>query len=336
MMIWAGILICLVNSAMFSGMTLGLFGLSRLRLEVQATAGNDDAKRVLGLRRDANRLLATLLWGNVGVNVLLTLLTDSVLTGLSAFCFSTFVITCFGEIMPQAFFSRHALRVGALLVPVVRIYSLVLYPVAKPTAFLLDIWLGKEGIHYFTEDELKIMIDRHVSSSSSDVDSVEGRGAVNFLKMDDFHIETEGTPVDEESILVLPEENGTPIFPKFKDKPKDPFLQRVQVSKKKWVIITNDRGKPVLVLDADEFLRNVLYEKKDKSPYLYCHRPIVVDKPGVKLGEVLRRFRVYPEHAEDHVIDDDLILYWNGQKRIITGADLLGKLLKGIVIRHPD
>jgi metal transporter CNNM len=34
------------------------------------------------------------------------------------------------------------------------------------------------------------------------------------------------------------------------------------------------------------------------------------------------------------VIDHDLILVWGKQKRIITGADLLGRLLRGIVTRE--
>jgi hypothetical protein len=33
----------------------------------------------------------------------------------------------------------------------------------------------------------------------------------------------------------------------------------------------------------------------------------------------------------DDVVDNDLILVWGEQKRIITGADLLGRLLRGIV-----
>jgi hypothetical protein len=41
--------------------------------------------------------------------------------------------------------------------------------------------------------------------------------------------------------------------------------------------------------------------------------------------------KVVPEHADDDVIDNDLILVWGDQKRIITGADLLGRLLRGIV-----
>jgi metal transporter CNNM len=37
-----------------------------------------------------------------------------------------------------------------------------------------------------------------------------------------------------------------------------------------------------------------------------------------------------PEHPDDDVIDNDLILVWGSQRRIITGSDLLGRLLRGI------
>ena len=36
------------------------------------------------------------------------------------------------------------------------------------------------------------------------------------------------------------------------------------------------------------------------------------------------------EHPDDDVIDNDLILVWGSQKRMITGSDLLGRLLRGI------
>jgi hypothetical protein len=44
---------------------------------------------------------------------------------------------------------------------------------------------------------------------------------------------------------------------------------------------------------------------------------------------------VKPDRPEDDVIDNDLILVWGEQKRIITGADLLGRLLRGIVMNDP-
>ena len=90
--VWLGILFCLSQSAMFSGLNLAMFGVSRLRLEVEASTGNKDAKKILAMRRDSNFLLTTVLWGNVAINVLLTLLSDSVMTGISTFLFSTLLM----------------------------------------------------------------------------------------------------------------------------------------------------------------------------------------------------------------------------------------------------
>ncbi len=91
--IWIGIALCLSQSAMLSGLNLAFFCISKLRLEMEAGKKNKHAERILALRRDSNFLLATILWANVAVNVLLALLSGSVLTGIMAFLFSTVVIT---------------------------------------------------------------------------------------------------------------------------------------------------------------------------------------------------------------------------------------------------
>jgi CBS domain containing-hemolysin-like protein len=106
--IWLGIIACVVQSALFAGLMLAIFSLSQLRLQLEADAGNADAARVLELRKNSNQILATVIWGNVSTNVLLTLLSDAVLAGLSAFFFSAVVITLLCEIIPQAYFSRNA------------------------------------------------------------------------------------------------------------------------------------------------------------------------------------------------------------------------------------
>jgi hypothetical protein len=53
------------------------------------------------------------------------------------------------------------------------------------------------------------------------------------------------------------------------------------------------------------------------------------------LGLVLSRLQVSPQEPADDVIDDDLILIWGEQKRVITGSDILGRLLRGIATRQP-
>jgi CBS domain containing-hemolysin-like protein len=330
--IWILIILCLMQSAIFSGMTIGVFGLGRLRLEIEAEAENKEAIKILQIRRDSNFLLTTLLWGNIAVNVLIAQLTGSVLTGASAFLFSTFVITSFGEIAPQAYFSRNALSLGAKLTPLVRFYQMLLYPVAKPTALILDWWLGREKLDLFKEQSMRIMLEKHIESGKSDIGTFEGIGALNFLSIDDVSISDEGSLIDERSIISLPVENNRPVFPPFKREPADPFLQKIEASGKKWVVITNPQDEPVMVLDADGFLRDAVYKKGPFIPLSYCHFPVVVKSPKTRLEKVIRQFKVYPQYPEDDVIDQDLILYWGQEKRIITGSDILGRLLRGIVV----
>src|SRR5271168_4292489 len=142
---WLGIAACIVQSALFAGLNLAVFSLSLLRLQIEADGGNTDAASVLDLRKSANQVLATVIWGNVTTNVLLTLLSDSVLTGLGAFFFSAFAITLLGEIIPQAYCSRSALRMSAGFLPCLTCSRTILHPLAKPTSMLLDSWLGSEG-----------------------------------------------------------------------------------------------------------------------------------------------------------------------------------------------
>ena len=319
---------------MFSGLNLAFFSASKLRLEVEAKKKNAAAIRVLALREDGNFLLVTVLWGNVGVNVLLAMLSGSVLTGVWAFFFSTFVITLMGEIAPQAYFSRHAIRMASLLAPLMRFYQFLLYPVARPTAYLLDWWLGREGIQYFGERELRELVKLHIAAPSSEIDLVEGRGALNFLALDDLPVKAEGEMIDPESVLALPFEGEMPRFPIIAHSSQDPFLRRVSQSGKQWVILLDEQHEPRMVLNADAFLRDALFAPQDYNPHKYCHRPILVRDIETRLGELLPRLRVQPEHIEDDVIDQDIILIWGEQKRVITGSDILGRLLRGIVQNH--
>jgi hypothetical protein len=98
----------------------------------------------------------------------------------------------------------------------------------------------------------------------------------------------------------------------------------------KWVIVTDPGSEPVFVLDSHHFLRDALFNQLENDPTAYWHRPIIVRDMQTKLGEVIGHMRVAAERPGDDVIDNDLILVWGAQKRIITGADLLGRLLRDI------
>lgn len=332
-LVWLGVALCLTQSAMFSGLNLAFFSLSRFQLQIAVDAGDERAARVLKMRDDGSFLLTTILWGNVGINVLLTLLLGSVLAGIVAFVFSTVIITFGGEILPQAYFSRHALRTASLLAPVLRVYQFILAPVALPSARMLDAWLGRESITYFRETELRELIRQHMDSpAAEDVDAVEGLGAMNFLALDDILVADEGEPLDESSVVTLPfrEGSSTIALPDVPGGLDDAFVQKVNASGHKWVILTDPENEPQIALDADGFLRDVITNGSDAMIAHHCHRPIIVLDPSLPLGRIIGRLQAAGHRSEDDVIDNDVVLLWGEQRRIITGADILGRLLRGI------
>jgi hypothetical protein len=319
---------------MFSGLNLAVFSISRLRLEIEASNKNRGAQKALILRQDSNFTLTTILWGNVAVNTLLAILSNSVMIGILAFLFSTIVITFFGEIFPQAYFFRHALRMASMLYPVLRFYQILLYPFAKPTAILLNLIVGKEGIKFYAERDLREVIRKHMESRDTDIDHVEGMGALNFLSLDDLGIHQEGEILDHKSLINIRFDNGSPVFPPFDRSASDAFIQQVQDSEKKWVILTNDAGEPIYALDADGFLRAALLKKGELDPLMFCHKPVIITDPKLQLGSVLHKLKVYSEKHDDDVVDRDIILVWfESTKKIITGADILGRLLRGIALQ---
>jgi metal transporter CNNM len=331
-LIWAGILLCISQSAMLSGSNLAFYRLSRLRLEAESRR-DPRALRVLALRRDSNFLLATILWGNVAINVLLALLANSVLVGVLAFLFSTVIITWFGEIMPQAYFSRHPLRMAAALSPVIRAYQFLLYPVARPTGRFLDWWLGREAIEYLHEPLLRDILKAHLRRDDTEVSEVEGIGALNFLDIDDLTTVEAGEDVAPESIVEVPVTAGRPLFPAIEPRADDPFLQAVNQTLHTWAILVDAGGEPLLALNVSEFTRAALYGDRPFDPYRYCHRPIVVRDHTTTLGDVigrLKRRRVAEGAPPDAVIENDVVLIWLDRRRIITGSDILGRLLTGI------
>ena len=326
---WLGIIVCVVQSALFAGLNLAVFSLSLLRLQIEADGGNADAARVLELRKNSNQVLATVIWGNVSTNVLITLLSDSVLAGIGAFLFSAVVITLLGEILPQAYFARNALRMTARFLPFLNFYRIFLFPLAKPTAMLLDWWLGVEGIAFLQERDIRSLIARS-AASGGDIGRLEATGAQNFLDLDDVPVAEEGELVHAQSIISLPLANQRCVLPKFDRAADDPFLRQVDASGKKWIVVTDLNGEPVFVLDSHHFLRDALFDQLESDPAAYWHRPIIVRDMQTRLGEVIGRMTVAAERPDDDVIDNDLILVWGSQRRIITGSDLLGRLLRGI------
>ena len=153
---------------------------------------------------------------------------------------------------------------------------------------------------------------------------------MNFLDIDDVPIADEGETVDPSSIVSLPTRIDLPLIPEVSSL-EDPFVLSINASGRKWVILADDESKPQLVLDADAYLRAVMSDATAVDAYAHCHRPIIISDPGSPLGHIITQLKAGMGADSDAAIDKDIVLLWTDEvKKVITGADLLGRLLRGI------
>jgi metal transporter CNNM len=159
----------LCGAALCSGLTLGVMGLDTNTLLVLKDSGKPRerqwAAKILTVRADGNLLLCTLLWLNMAVNSLLSIVIADITTGLAGFLISTPLLVILGEIIPQAACQRHGMRLGALFVPVVRIMIFIAYPLAKPLAWALDKALGKEIGTLYSKEEFQSLLAQHTAAN---------------------------------------------------------------------------------------------------------------------------------------------------------------------------
>jgi len=91
-------------------------------------------------------------------------------------------------------------------------------------------------------------------------------------------------------------------------------------------------GKHVFwAVEPTIFVRGVFLGATGFNPWSCCHIPIVASDPNLSLGDVILQMKGLNNHIGDDRIDKDVVLVWGQKKRIITGADILGRLLKGVV-----
>jgi metal transporter CNNM len=226
------VIILITFSALFSGLTLGLMGLDSFELKRKADLGNESAKKVYPIRKRGNELLTALLLGNVAVNSVLAIFLGSIASGVIAGIISTTLIFLFGEIIPQAVISRHALSFGSKTAPIVRVLLLIFYPITKPISWILDKMLGEELQTIYSKKELMKIVAEHEDSLDSAIDNDEERiilGALSFSDKTANDIMTPETVVYavEEAAEVTQEllddirENGFSRIPVYKDDPNN-------------------------------------------------------------------------------------------------------------------
>lgn len=187
----------IILSALFSGLTLGYFTLNVHTLKRQAKLGDHKAARIVPIREKGNQLLTTLLLGNVAVNAVLSVYLSSLATGVVAATSATVLIFLFGEIIPQAVLSRHAMMVGSLCAPLVRLLMILTFPVTFPISYMLDKLLGEEMPSIFSKHEIMEIVSEHEDSEHSPIDADEERIVHGALQFSHMAVREVMTPADD-------------------------------------------------------------------------------------------------------------------------------------------
>eukprot|EP01094_Clydonella_sp_ATCC50884_P029205 TRINITY_DN9064_c0_g2_i2.p1 TRINITY_DN9064_c0_g2~~TRINITY_DN9064_c0_g2_i2.p1 ORF type:complete len:514 (+),score=231.20 TRINITY_DN9064_c0_g2_i2:349-1890(+) len=215
---WGAILVLVCFSGLFSGLNLGLMSLTEQDLVIVVCSGSitqaKHAKRIYPIRRRGNLLLCTILLGNVSVNALLSILLSDFTSGVIGFLASTILIVIFGEIVPQAVCSRHALAVGYYTVWFVWCFEIVLLPIAYPISKILDKVLGAELGTIYSKAELKKLFDLHASSIHTDLTQEETTILAGALDFGSKHVEDVMTPLDKVFMLNIDERLDGPTIAK--------------------------------------------------------------------------------------------------------------------------
>lgn len=183
------VVIALVGlSALASGLNVALMSLSLPELRRKTKLGNPMAKKVLPFRQNTHLTLAAILLTNMAAASATSLVLESVLYGVVAGVLATLLLVVFGEVLPQATFSRRALHYCANLSLVMRGMIALTYPVSKPLQLLLDKLFSEQKAQLQTRRELGMMITEHLDRDESELDDDEIEIIRGALQLSEKHV----------------------------------------------------------------------------------------------------------------------------------------------------
>ena len=139
-------LLAFVIGVFNSGCETALFAADRIRLRHLAAQGSRRAQRVLELSANPERFLSTILVGynlaEVGCTALCTALAarhfgDSAATIVTVTLVPVWLL--FNQIIPKGLFLSYATQGAVASVDLIRVFAVVLYPVARPISLLTNM-----------------------------------------------------------------------------------------------------------------------------------------------------------------------------------------------------
>ena len=216
----------LLIAAVCSGLNVAFMSLSVSDLERKAALGNYHAKTLLPLRKNSHLTLAGILFTNVAANAAVAIYLNQYLIGIIAGLLSTILLVLFGEILPQALFTRNALIICGNLSWLLRLMIIITYPLSKPTQLLLDVLFKKSApVQLHSRRELGFIFNQHSSHQSSELDEDEVEIIQNTLLLSEKRVSTIMTPIGKTFWLDI----TTQLTPQLLDRMSQKNFSRIPV-----------------------------------------------------------------------------------------------------------
>jgi CBS domain containing-hemolysin-like protein len=188
------LVVLIALSAFFSGSEIAIFSLAEARVRALAEDGRRGAGALLELKRNPERLLATILIGNNIVNIgAASLATAAALEffGSEGVAYATgamtLVVLVFGEVTPKGLASANADTVARLVAPPLLLLSRALFPLVRPLEALTRWFVHRSqrsGRTTFTEGEIREM--HAIAHHEGTIDEHERRLIERVFHLDDM------------------------------------------------------------------------------------------------------------------------------------------------------
>lgn len=315
-----GLAILLCFSAFFSGSETALFSLSRLKVRQMTTSSSSAKRLVAKMLSNPHRLLATILLGNMLVNVASSSLGENISSRIFsggtalfvAVLAMTILILLFGEIMPKIIAVERPERIAASVVIPLNLFSTVIAPARRSLRWITDLFVGavtqkpapSQGV---TEEELRTALD--IGYSEGAVHLLERDLIEKVISFGDKRVEQVMTP----RMRMVSIEANVPVEKALR------FLKRKGYSRVP--VYERSEDNIIGVLHIKDFLRQP--SEGSLRDYL---RPVYVIPETKKIGQLFREFKSKRQHFA--VVVDEY--------GVVSGVVTLDDLLEEIVGKIAD
>lgn len=293
----AGMALCLLAEAFFSGSELAMVSADRLTLETRASEGHRGAARVLAMLKREDRLISTCLIGTnlstiTGTTLMALLVTSLGYPGALAVLYVPLTVV-FGEALPKTIFQHHATALAPMLSQPLQTAQVAFLPLLG----VLGVWstslrrmIGREG-EGMTREEIVQMIE----GGGSDIQPSEHKMIRNLFDLPEVVVDEVMTPLVDVAMLSLGStvkeavdlavRTGYSRLPIYQDR-VDNIIGLLHISDLLWDVSDEDAVdrlvRPVRFVPELKRADDLLHEMRRNHE----HFVVVVDEYGGSVGIV--------------------------------------------------